>query len=401
MRIVSANDFVDDDLHYLVRNCPALQSLSLRSSLFRPVSHVGLRTLTNLDQSLEEFSFHRSGDDEHSEEYYTQTAAALLDVLRRCSRLHKVSLIGDSLRSVNLEELLPYGHLFHELNFRRDGQMIADIGAISSLVARCSNLRRLGYRGCEGDEQDPRLLTAIHQSCPLLEELTLWWFSFTQQERIAGAGSFALINRNCKHLRVLTLGSCELSTSILRSIAGMETLESLTLRESDGITDAGMAVLATMKLVTLVIIHGEHGDGEWSGASLQPFVGSNISQTLESFHIIVRYSDDRMTRIDDVQLARSLASCQNLKTLSVYLGGWDGCVFGRDGLEGLQAIATGCPLLAVVAASLTADGIHCLGTQFTNLKTCTSHKSLASVGIGSIEELQTLYPAVEWDSCDL
>jgi hypothetical protein len=104
--------------------------------------------------------------------------------------------------------------------------------------------------------------------------------------------------------------------------------------------------------------------------------------------------------MDDVQVATALASCHNLKILNVYTEG-NGGVFGRNGLDGLQAMATGCPLLAVVCLFVTVPGLRYLGTHFSNLKKCHMFNrcvagAAAPEGFPSIEELQTLYPAVEW-----
>jgi hypothetical protein len=384
---VSALYFEDEDLRYLVLNCPSLRSLNLRSC--STLSNIGI--LTNLHQSLEEF-FYRRQTSSNPEDYYTQTAAALIDVLRRCIRLREVSLTGDALRSVNLGELLPYGHLFHELHFTRHGRTIASAQAISNLFSNCSKLRKLRY-GSSDAEQDSLFFTAIHQSCPLLEELQLSSFSFDQSQ-VAGAAVFTLINRNCTHLRKLTFLSCKISTSILRNVAGMEALKELTLHGEKSVTDAVMAVVSTMKLDRLFL-----SSAQLTGGSLQSFVGSNISQTLESFQLSAR---DNMAPIDDVQFATALASCHNLKTLYIYHSD-DGCLFGRNGLDGLQAMAAGCPLLADVFLSLTVSGIHYLGTHFQNLKrcravnTCAAGTSTPPEGYPSIEELQTLYPAVKWN----
>jgi hypothetical protein len=81
-------------------------------------------------------------------------------------------------------------------------------------------------------------------------------------------------------------------------------------------------------------------------------------------------------------------------------------VFGRNGLDGLQALATGCPLLASVELFVTVPGLHYLGTHFTNLKKCRvlnwrQARAPTPAGFPSIEELQTLYPAVEWEYRDL
>jgi hypothetical protein len=392
MRKVVTESFDDDDLRYLVRNCPSLQYLALECC-DDLLTGTGLRTLTDLHQSLEEFSFARYSGGE-SQAYYTQIAAALIDVLRQCSRLHKVSLAGDTLYSVSPEELLPYGHLFHELVFGSENRTTADAQAISNLLAKCSNLIKLKYAGSDV-EHDSLIITAVSQSCPLLEELDLWWFSSDQQAQIAGADTVAgIINRSCKHLRKLRWAYCKLSASALRSIAGMESLKELDFLECQGLTDTGLALLATMKLESLFICRCAQLTGAW----IQSFVGSNISQTLETFDLTF-YSN--RTPVDDVQVATALASCRNLTTL-VVCNGEEGCVFGCNGLDGLQSMAAGCPLLADVSLSLTVPGLHYLGTHCTNLKNCAVFNSpvvaaTAPEGFPSIEELKTLYPAVKWE----
>lgn len=72
--------------------------------------------------------------------------------------------------------------------------------------------------------------------------------------------------------------------------------------------------------------------------------------------------------VDDVQVATALASGHKLETLLVDWGRGGGCVIGRNGLEGPQAMATGCPLLAEVELYLTVPAVYYLGTHFTNLK---------------------------------
>ncbi len=104
--------------------------------------------------------------------------------------------------------------------------------------------------------------------------------------------------------------------------------------------------------------------------------------------------------MDDVQVATALASCHNLKMLSVDLGG-NACIFGRNGLDGLQALATGCPLLADIKVHVTVPGLHFLGTHFTNLKKCwvfnsRTSRERAPVAFPSEYKLLDLYPAVEW-----
>jgi hypothetical protein len=366
MRKVAAISFADDDLYYLVRNCPSLRSLSLCPPLrslslqshSNALSHVGIRTLEDLQKSLEELTFGRESGYGMTEAYYYQTAAALVDVLSRCSRLQKVSLTGDALRSVNLEQLLPYGHLFHELEFRCEGQPAEFEQAVSKLLVTCSNPRKLCCKESD-DEQD----------------------------------------------------SLFLSSSMLRGIAGMDTLKELTLEGCVDLTDAaGITVLATMKLVKLCIYErhlddeyddddddDDGDDDEWAVAFLQSFVGSNISQTLETFKLS---ASGKNTVVDDVQVAMALASCRNLKALVVCCGN-EACVFGRNGLDGLQAMAAGCPLLADAFLYVTVPGLHYLGTHFTSLKKCLvlnghTTETSAPEGFPSIEELQTLYPAVKW-----
>jgi hypothetical protein len=235
-----------------------------------------------LHLSFEELSYYRNPLYKLNDNL---TAAALLDVLRRCSRLHKVSLTGDSLRSVDPAALLPYGHLFHELNLIGEDDTFADAQAMSTLLATCSNLRKLSYNGAE-DGHSNLVVAAIHQSCPLLEELALRSISFNQQEQIAGAvtgtgaGFFALINRNCRHLRKLTLLSCQLSTSILQGFAATESLTEVKLDDCGGLTDSDIAVLATMKLESLYL---HASDSQLTGSFVQSFVGSSISQTLADF----------------------------------------------------------------------------------------------------------------------
>jgi hypothetical protein len=79
----------------------------------------------------------------------------------------------------------------------------------------------------------------------------------------------------------------------------MESLKELTLFYCNGLTDAGMAMLATLTLTTLSVT-----SGSLTGAFLQSFVGSNISHTLESFTLTVIFG---VPQIDDVHVATVLA----------------------------------------------------------------------------------------------
>ena len=371
--------FEDDDVRFLIRNCPLLRSLCLE---FTNVSHIGLGLLTNLSQSLEELTIDLAEIDDRA-----QVAAALIDVLRQCTRLRKVSLALEALRAVNLNELLPYGHLFHELHLhsgRGESSVGAYVQSISTLVTTCNGLRKLVYFG-GGIEEDSLVLSAIHQSCPLLEELDLSAFSF------AYADGFALITRKCKHIRTLQFAHSHVSPSIVRSIAHMEAINDLAFNECKGLTDVEMAMIVTMRLKELCFFNCKN----LIDVSRQSFVGSNISRTLESFALI--NSNFTTSSVDDIQLAISLASCHNLK--KIFVRSSNPWVFGSSGLEGLEALAAGCPLLAEVYLDLTDSGIHYLAAHCANLKTCMVFNrradSISPVSV-SFDDLRTLYPAVEW-----
>jgi hypothetical protein len=170
----------------------------------------------------------------------------------------------------------------------------------------------------------------------------------------------------------------------------MESLTELNWCDCGILTDADLTVLATMRLETLSINDCKRGD--WTEASVQVFVGSTISQTLELFRLQIWRN---ATPIDDVRVITAFAGCHNLKKLAL---DWCGvqCVFGRSGLDGLQAMGTGCPLLAEVDFRLTVDGMYYIASHFTNLKTCMS--SYTGLGVTLLSDLRTLYPAIEWDS---
>ncbi len=296
---------------------------------------------------------------------------------------------------MKLEELHPFVHLFHELEFEEELEgsersVCASGRAISNLLPRCVNLRIVTYncsnRSSTDDEETRLALASVYQSCPSVEEVEFRSLSWDSTD-LAVSG----LRRNCARLQTLALFMCDPSDSCLRDIAGMEALKELYL---DGyLADEGLAVLATTRLTSLSI----NGD-DLSAACLQPFVGSNISQSLEWFSLVTY---NRAEPMDDVQVATALASCHSLKELSV---NWecDCYVFGRNGLEGLQAMATGCPLLASVEMSVTVGGLHFLATHCANLRKFRVYNRRVtgapnSEGFPSIEELQTLYPAVTWE----
>ena len=316
--------------------------------------------------------------------------------------MKKVSLIGNILHFVDVGQLHSYGHLYHELDFvfNEDFDPITDGKAISNLFTNCSNLRKLHYE-CYDDEQDSLALATLHQ-CQLLEELELLSLNLSEQGQLGNGGDLLTrISRNCTHLRRLHCSCTTLSASNLRDITAMESLKELTFSGCGGLTVSGTAALATMRLLE-ISIYGPNDDGGLPAATLlsvvESFVGSNISETLESLCVEI-YSNT--IPIDDVQVANALAFCHQLKSLAVPCGGNTGCVFGANGL---RVIATGCPLLADINLDLTASGVHYVGTHFGNLKKCqvkthSNHEQgVSAVPAGSppVEELQTLYPAVEW-----
>ena len=190
------------------------------------------------------------------------------------------------------------------------------------------------------------------------------------------------------------MSSSNLSASNLHSIAGMEALKdfTLSLHTIEGLPGAE---LASMKLERLCL---QCSVLDSAGLLHSLFSGSTISQTLVTFEM---RAYNITTPIDDDQVAVALASCHNLKKLFVNLGE-DICLFGRNGLAGLQAMATGCPLLADVFLNLSASAVHYVGTHFTNLTKCAFYKNRAaaaptpSESFPSVEELRTLYPEVEW-----
>ena len=384
LREAVANFSEDADLCYLVNNCPALRSLTLA---FAEVSHVGLGMLTNLHGSLEEFSLsipmRKTNDPSFT--YGKQFAATLVDMLCGCSHLQKVSLTGESLRCfANYDDLLPFGHLFHELQLKRWGRSVT---FFPDLLTTCTNLRELRYE-CHGMEQDVMVWTAICH-CPLLTVLRIINSLPNQEDhRIRIADLFGHISRSCRHLRDLSLDSCRIPISILQSVAGMENLRTLSVADFDGLPDAGMAVLATTRLEILSFATDKCS----ADVSLQSLVGSNISQTLVILVVLSTGSDPL---VDDVRLATALASCHNLKTLRVY---YESCLFGS---EGLQAVAAGCPLLKDVSLYFTVEGIHYLGEHVASLQQVAACNGCARgshtpAGFPSVQKLQTLYPAVKW-----
>ena len=405
MQKIATDSFENDDFYYLVRNCPSLRSVHI-FDFSENMSHDGLRFLTDLRQSLEDISLNWSNSEYlFVEEEREALNAVVIDILRQCTHLNKVSLAGFILNIVDLEKLHPYSHLLNDLHFEFEEEMMTSAygQAFSILFSNCNNLRELHYDG-NYDEQDSLAVSTLHQ-CRLLENLKLLSLSLSKQGQLGNEVEFfTRIGRSCIHLRKLHLSCIDLTEANLRGIAAMEALKDLALLDCGGLTVSSVAALAVMKLVKLCIDNPQVYGG-LPVANMQSivgsFVGSNISQTLESFSVKIL---DHTIPPDDIQVATALASCHQLKSLAVRnLCRATGCVFGRNGLAGLKAMATGCPLLADITLDLTVSGVHYVGTHFANLMKCTvttynskERVSFVPAGTPSVKELQTLYPAVEW-----
>lgn len=350
------------------------------------VTHVGLYSLVNLRDSLEELVYNRYSIKQSDMQHLQLTAIALIDVFRQCTRLCKVSLLGDALIGVELEELLPYGHLFHELEFGMQFRTSVYERSLGNYLSTCQNLRKLKYIG-SGAERDSLVLFTVFRSCPLLEQLDLSLFrrdSFNPQVAIPS-------RLGCQRLYKLTLWHSVMSTTMLRIITGMEMLKELVLSHCEELSDATMAILATTNLVKLSIDDSNWMTWTWTASALQPFVGSSISQTLEVFSLsfLVR------SRIDDVQVAMVFASCHNLTSLSIETDP-DNCLFGRGGLAGLQAMATGCPLLTDIALRMSDEGMQYIARHFPNLKRFTTTVEDDDLVDRVRDDLRNLNPVVEW-----
>jgi hypothetical protein len=398
IRELTVEECTNSILLHLVDSCPVLRSLTLRWYYLKANEPHMTDSVFEKLVDLEEFNYDRrvfsyNVDSAVMEEFYDQSAAALVQMLHRCAKLKKVSLNGNTLWGMKLDELQPFGHLFYRLQFLGELSISSPPTgqAVSDLLTRCVNLREICYSGGMSEAADERsrlAMTALYQSCPLLEVVELKSFLSTSTLNAVISG----LSRNCSLIHKLKLYNCKLSDSSLRDIAGMEALKDMSMFYCSGVMDAGMAVLATTRL-TILSVHSH----SLTAACLQSFVGSNISHTLESFELAIY---KHMTPIDDVHVATALASCRNLKKLIMHMG-HDACVFGRNGLDGLQAMATGCPSLTDLKVCLTATGLSYLGTHCANLKTCFAFNRCelgapTSEGFPSIAELQTLYPAVEW-----
>jgi hypothetical protein len=321
LRNVHVQQFVDEDLSYLVRNCPAITSLEMTISHDEAgteaatVTETGLKYISDYCQTLERFSYRRQAGEQPAE-YTVQTAAALMGILRQCPNLTEVSLTGDVMNGVDLDELCPFGHLIRELNMPLPDETdsASAFQSLANLFGACVNLRVLelytnGFVPADGSMAIPA------QSFPSLQNLTLVGFTDDAALRSVLDG----IVLNCKHFSTLRLLWCKLSESSasLRCIAGMEGLRDLSLENCTDLTDAGIASLATLRLTRLELTEWERVS-RLTAASLQSFVvGANICQTLESLSINLL---DTHRAIDAAKVAAALDSCHKLKERNVKWG---------------------------------------------------------------------------------
>jgi hypothetical protein len=407
MRRVKIEQCNNTSLACVAASCPVLQSLTITCSgmgynagnefLTNP-AHGAVATLCE----LEEFFF-GSWAGSRSGESFEGTAAALAAMFRQCPKLKKVSLAGDAVLCMDLQWFHAFGHLFHAL--RVSQYLVRSRGhSIWNLLRHCNNLKVFHYHsqcdiGGGGTEEfeeaevarDRLVLSTLCQSCPLLEELKV-----TGLLHLAADELLAALPRHCKHLRVLKLVSSRPSQSALRAVAGLESLKELTLESCYDLVGGDLAPFAAAKLTKLCLeayFVGGHFDfvlfNSTTGDS--PLSAANITRTLEHFRLEVVTDGE----VDTGRVGASLATCPRLKTLHVEWGdNGDNCMLG---VEALQVIVTGCPLLADVALSLTASECAWLAAHCPHLKKCRSLSGFGADASAKQGELQTLYPHVEWD----
>ena len=387
LRKVQFSSCSDDDLAYLVRASPDIQSLNFETSIMRflpqegllskilsnrrndpYVSDIGLQIIAQAYQhSLLFLSYERmvwcgygpaSELSEDCVDYFVRSGNALVSLCHQCSRLQEIKLSGDALRTIDLNELCPFGHLFRELKFegKDDAYLRPSDQVISNLLQKCANLTKLTYSGSNPNESaDPRLvLTTLHQSCPLLEELDLSSIHADTLET-----TLPRLCQNLVYVRKLVLSGCELTDANLHSISGMQLLNDLELLNCEGLTNVGVSSLAKLPLVKLVIEEIDYQDGEvhvepsvLTEAALLSFAdhGAIISQTLETFrlHVMLNYEQHHLdpVHIADDQVAMAFAACHKLKILRIFWG--SKCEFGvANGIVGLKALVCNAPILYI------------------------------------------------------
>ena len=386
LRKVQFSSCSDDDLAYLVRTSPDVQSITFETSTSRffpleglpseylsdrrnepYVSDVGVQMIAQSYQhSLHFLSYSRtvwcgynvSELSEDCVDFFLRSGRALVSLCHQCSRLQEVKLSGDTLRTIDLNDLCPFAHLFCELKltWMNDAYLRPSDQVISNLLQKCGKLKKLTYSGSNPSESaDPRLvLTALHQSCPLLEDLNLSSIHANMWET-----TLPRLCQSLAYVRKLVLSGCELTDANLHSISGMQLLNDLELLNCEGLTDIGVSSLARLPLVNLVIEEYDYQDGEvhvapsdLTEAALMSFAdhGAIISQTLETFriHVMLNYEQHHLdpVHIADDQVAMAFAACHKLKILRIFWG--SKCEFGvANGIVGLKALVCNAPILYI------------------------------------------------------
>ena len=386
LRMIKFSSCSDDDLAYLVRTSPDVQSITFETSTSRffpleglpseylsdrrnepYVSDVGVQMIAQSYQhSLHFLSYSRtvwcgynvSELSEDCVDFFLRSGRALVSLCHQCSRLQEVKLSGDTLRTIDLNDLCPFAHLFCELKltWMNDAYLRPSDQVISNLLQKCGKLKKLTYSGSNPSESaDPRLvLTALHQSCPLLEDLNLSSIHANMWET-----TLPRLCQSLAYVRKLVLSGCELTDANLHSISGMQLLNDLELLNCEGLTNVGVSSLAKLPLVKLVIEEIDYQDGEvhvepsvLTEAALLSFAdhGAIISQTLETFrlHVMLNYEQHHLdpVHIADDQVAMAFAACHKLKILRIFWG--SKCEFGvANGIVGLKALVCNAPILYI------------------------------------------------------
>ena len=315
LRSISAWRVCDEDLKYLVRNCPALTTLELVTTV-DAVTETGLHFIADSCAHLERLSWIVDGT-MNSSAHNARTAAAVVNILHSCNHLTEISLSGNTSRFMNFEQMCQYGHLFVELSVYVGTEPCAgSVQSVTNFLGTCNNIKSLELVASGlADDVDFSILPS--PACSVLEELTLRNPSL--QFLHSGFVQFVLstFSCNCKLISKLTLVWCDVSEWCLRTVAKMVNLKDLILMECEGLTNTGVASLAILSLRRLVIIDTQtEAQNELNEEFLLIFAEGNIRQTLEciSIHIITTLD------VDYGKVNAALASCRNLETRSVT---WD------------------------------------------------------------------------------